>query len=736
MKRIFLIIIYALTTFSYAQNIGQWKIFSDMKNIQSITLTNDGIWAATTGGAFKYNFTDETFFTLTKADKLNSQVLSSINTDSEGKIWFGSFEGYIISYNPKENFVKNILDIYKSSKTQKRINNIFAKGDTIFASTDFGLVLINSKNYFLYDTFLKLGDFPSESKVTCAIKTSLIYACTENGIAIQKPGTINLTAPESWTTFKLRTNINATSIKKIIEWDNKIFIATDNGIFSFDNIQWKPFLFQGTNIIDISSSDNKLFIATDNSVYQFFNNELTKIYEDLTNSISSVLSNGSRIYIGTNNGLIEFNNGNVKVIYPEGPAGNLFINLATDNNGNLWIATGRDGAGIGFMKFDGENWTLYNKQKYPQLPCNDYFNIYADKDNTVYLANWGNGFTIFKDGNFKVYKKDNSPLIGIAIDTNFIAISDVKTDSKGNIWITNFNPANNKPLIVLTKDNKWYSYTLASFGFTEKDGIYKLVIDQYDTKWFLLFSGKIGLYYFNENGTFENLNDDKLGYLTTNNGLISNDVKALSVDKRRQLWIGTTQGMNFISDPSNPRISELIIPSLRSQSITCIAVDALDQKWVGTTNGVFVLSSDGLQLLAHFTSKDSPIPDDNIRSIAVDEKNGRVYIGTDYGLAMVQTYAIKPLESFDELFIYPNPFIIDSKNNNVTIDGLIKNSYIKILDISGNLIKYIKTPGGRIALWDGTDMDGNLVASGIYLVIAYDEEANNVTTGKIAVIRK
>jgi len=735
MKKIFLLII-VLTNLSYAQNIGQWKIFSDMKNIQSIALTTDGIWAATNGGAFKYNFSDESFFTLTKADKLISQVLTSINIDNEGKIWLGSFEGYIISYNPADNYVKNILDIYKSNKTQKQINHIFTKSDTIFVSTDFGLVLINSKNYFLYDTFLKLGDFPSESKVNCAIKTSLIYVCTENGVAVQKPGTINLTAPESWNTYKLNININASSINKIIEWNKNILIATDNGIFTFENNQWNSFLLPGTNIIDIYPSANKLFIITDNTAYQFSGNELTKIYEDFNNSFSSIISNGTKIYIGTKNGLIEFYNGNVKQLYPEGPAGNLFINLATDNAGNLWIATGRDGAGIGFMKFDGEKWSLYNKQQYPQIPSNDYFNIHSGQDNTIYLANWGNGVTIFKDGNFQIYNKNNSPLVGISKDTNFIAVSDVKTDSKGNVWIANFTPANNKPLSVLTKDKKWYSYSLTNFGFTEKDGIYKMIIDQYDTKWFLLFSGKTGLYYFNENGTFENLNDDKLGYFSTNNGLITNEVTALAVDKRGMLWIGTSQGMNFIADPSNPRISEIIIRSLRSQSITCIAVDALDQKWVGTKNGVFVLSSDGLQLLAHYTSNDSPIPNDDIRSIAVDEINGRVYIGTDYGLAMVQTFAVKPFENFSELFIYPNPFIIEDKNNTVTIDGLIKNSYIKILDISGNLIKNIKTPGGRIAVWDGTDLNGNLVASGIYIVVAYDEEANNVTTGKIAVIRK
>ncbi len=735
MKKLFITFILIISTLN-AQTINEWKIYSDMKNVQGIINSDDGIWAATTGGAFKFNFLDESFQTYTKANKFNSQGLTAVNIDNEGKIWFGSFEGYIISYNPVNNSVKNILDIYKSGKSLKRINHIFSKNDTIFVSTDFGLVLINSKNYFLYDTFLKLGNFPSELKVKSSLKTSIIYVCTEDGVAIQKPGAINLAAPESWTTHKLKTDIDATSVNKIFSWNNKILIATDNGIFLFENNKWNHFILTGNNIQDINSIENKLLIATTNSIYQFSNNELSKIYEDFSNSFTSLLYANSKIYAGSVKGLVEISNNSVKNIYPEGPAGNLFINLSVDENSNLWVATGKDGAGIGFMKFDGQKWTLFSKQNYPQLPSNDYYNVYAGRDNTIYLANWGNGITIFKDGIIEVYNKQNSPLVGIPNDTNFIAIPDIKLDSKGNLWIANLQTMSKKLLSVFTVDKKWYSYSFTNPTLTENDLIFRLVIDQFDTKWFLLYQGRIGLYYFNENGTFENLNDDTYGYLNTTNGLISDNVTALAVDKRGQLWIGTSQGMNFIIDPSRPKISEITIPSLRNQSINCIAVDALDQKWVGTKDGIFVLSSDGLQLLARYTSSDSPLPDNEIRSIAIDEIKGIVYIGTDYGLVMLKTSYIKPVENFSDLFIYPNPFIIDSKNKNVTIDGLIKNSFIKILDINGNLIKSFKSPGGKIAIWDGTDINNNLVGSGIYIIIAYDEEANNVAIGKIAVIRK
>ncbi|MCL6495312.1 MAG: hypothetical protein K6T54_11110, partial [Ignavibacterium sp.] len=98
--------------------------------------------------------------------------------------------------------------------------------------------------------------------------------------------------------------------------------------------------------------------------------------------------------------------------------------------------------------------------------------------------------------------------------------------------------------------------------------------------------------------------------------------------------------------------------------------------------------------------------------------------------------SIKPVDNFSGLSIYPSPFVISDGSQLVTIDGLIKDSEIKIITVSGKLVRKLETPGGRVAYWDGRDDDGNLVNSGIYVVVASDREANSVETGKIAVLRK
>ncbi len=144
----------------------------------------------------------------------------------------------------------------------------------------------------------------------------------------------------------------------------------------------------------------------------------------------------------------------------------------------------------------------------------------------------------------------------------------------------------------------------------------------------------------------------------------------------------------------------------------------------------------GTQLLKTLNTKNSFLPSDVITSLAIDEKTGRIYVGTDEGLTSFDTPSILPVESFNGLTIFPNPLKLNNEPKLVTIDGLIRNSDIKIVTVSGKLIRQFSAPGGRTAFWDGRDENGNLVNSGVYIVIAYDQEGNNVETGKIAVIRE
>jgi ligand-binding sensor domain-containing protein len=729
------ILLLLLTAYTNAQI---WQNYSDMKNIKGIAASDTHIWSATSGGISSFDTKENLFEIINKTAGLSSQIITSIAIDKTGKIWIGSFEGFINVYDPENRSLVKINDIANTTKSQKQINDIYVSNDTAFVSTDFGLSLINTTTYTFLDSFLKLGTFASEVKVRNSIKKNLLYVATESGIAVQKPGAQNLLAPESWNNFNLFSDIKVSNINKIGFFQNKLVVATNTGVYSLgDSNVWNLIALGGMNVKDIFAYQNELLMATASELYSITDiNSVISIYSNINLIFTSVIKNSLGTFIGTDKGLVKLTGKDTSILIPEGPTSNNFINISVDSKSNLWVATGRDVYGIGVFQFDGSSWKDYNITTNPELVSNAYHNVFASSEGTIYFANWGRGFSTFKDGVFNNYNAKTSDLVGIPADPNFIVIYDLKTDSRGNIWMTNLQSASRKPLSVMTPEKKFYHYEFKSPLINENELIGNLVIDQNDRKWFAVTVGDRGLYYYDENKTFENLTDDKFGYFGRNDGLISDEITSLAIDLRGQLWIGTNQGISLIPDVSKPKITNAIALSLRSQSISSILVDPLNNKWIATKNGIYYFSSDGIQLLEHYTIENSPLPTNDIKNLAFDKKKGILYAGSDYGLTSLKTSALLPQESFSELFVYPNPLYIDGNEVKLTIEGLVQNSKIKIFSVSGQMINEISTPGGSVAFWNGKDLDGKYVASGIYIIVAYDSEGNNSTTSKVAVINK
>lgn len=737
------LLITLLSAQAFPQLLLGWKNYSDQKKVKSAVEVLDGFWAATEGGAFHFNKTDSIYKTLTKTDGLSGSSITAVTVDSYGKIWFGSLDGTIDVYDPMKNSFKRISDIYNSGRSKKQIISFHVKGDTVFTATDFGLSLIDSKNYSFFDTYFKYGSFPSYVRVNNILLASSIYIATSSGVAVQKAGAVNLVAPESWDVYTTSQGLRSNNCYKLLIFKDSIIISTDKGFSVFDGNLWHAFLpsFNNLSITDMFVSGDSLFILSQNNLYVYSNGTLLLIESSLPSASAIISVRNSEVNLATNNGIFSITTNSQKSFYPNGPFSNLFSSLSVDGNSTLWAASGLDVTGAGFYKFDQTNWENFNISSTPGLLANSFHNIYAAPDNIVYAMSWGRGFVTIKDGNQVTNYYKNTPLQGIRTDSDYLVITSIKRDSHGNTWILSYDAADRKILAALTPDSTWHLFDNPSYsGLTRYSS---LVIDQYDTKWFVTTDAtRPGLFYFNENKTFTNYQDDRYGYISSSNGLNNNTITSLAVDKRGDLWVGSGQGVNIIYNlnqvlsSQTPQLKITSVYSLRQQSINCIAVDPINQKWVGTNQGVFVVSPDGTNLVAAFDTKNSPLFSDQIKSITIDEKQGIVYAGTDGGLTAFYTSVQSPNDTFTELFVYPSPFILGEGNSLLTIDGLIKESDIKIISLNGNLVNEFSSPGGRIAFWDGKDIDGRFVSSGVYFIVAYDKDGNNTITGKVAVIRK
>ncbi len=741
-----IVILFLLVSFLvYPQNITEWQNYTDMKIVRSISSDNNEVWAAADGGVFSYKSSTNTFTKFSKVDGLNGVSITAATIDKYGKVWFGSNNGIIDVYNPETKSFRTILDIFNNSdKTLKSINYLSSSGDTIFVASDFGISLINATNYLFFDTFSKFGSLASNTRVNSLLNSGLLYACTNSGIAIQKPGTTNLSAPESWNNYRVSSGLQSDSVLKVVSFGNSIIAATSKGLSQFSNGSWSLFIPQLENIFinDIIVSGDTLFILRSNRILYIYNNgNLSEVYST-TNPIIFKLdySASAGLLAATSSGIFRLSDNTF--LYPNGPAANKFPNLAVDQTEILWSASGGDQTAVGFYSYDGNEWTNYNTGTTPSLNSNTYYSVFTDSKNRKIFGNWGQGIAVYQNGEISTYK-DNLDMLGIQSAPDFIVITGIAEDSKNNIWLLNYGAADRKSLSSSSDLENWRSYQIPAFGNTYVDESYDLAIDQYDTKWFVVQRHRPGLYYFNEGSNPDPAvtADDHSGQLDASSGLNSNFITCVEVDRRGDVWIGTSLGVNILSRvntvlSNSPQLIINSVFSLRQQTISTILVDPLNQKWIGTNLGLFLVNSDGTSLLASYNSKNSPLLSDEIESLAIDENTGTIYVGTSNGLTSFKTTAVKPNESFDELFVYPNPFRINSQNNLVTIDGLIRDTDIKILTINGKLVKEFTTPGGRIALWDGRDEFGEYVPSGVYFIVAFDQEGNDVSKTKIAILRE
>ena len=121
--------------------------------------------------------------------------------------------------------------------------------------------------------------------------------------------------------------------------------------------------------------------------------------------------------------------------------------------------------------------------------------------------------------------------------------------------------------------------------------------------------------------------------------------------------------------------------------------------------------------------------------MAVDNKSGEVWFGTSKGVQSFRGDATGGAEKFTKVYTFPNP-VREDFTGNVTITGLIRDSQIRITDISGNLVYETVSDGGQ-ATWDLNTYKGNVLQQEFILFfvqqrrfsIVCNEDAGNKIQG-------
>ena len=222
-------------------------------------------------------------------------------------------------------------------------------------------------------------------------------------------------------------------------------------------------------------------------------------------------------------------------------------------------------------------------------------------------------------------------------------------------------------------------------------------------------------------------------------------------DKDGMVWVGSDQGVvrfdpvkcvaqsdALVYRPKVPRNDGTNNADylLEGVQVNCIAVDGMNRKWIGTnSSGLYLVSADGTEIIEQFTTANSILPSDKILSVCCNPNNNKVYVGVEGGLLEYESDSTTPSQSYDDVYVYPNP-VRPEYTGIITIKGLMENSLVKIADVSGNVVAQLQSNGG-MATWDGCNSDGSRVKSGVYFVLASEneDETSNAVVAKFLIIR-
>ena len=387
----------------------------------------------------------------------------------------------------------------------------------------------------------------------------------------------------------------------------------------------------------------------------------------------------------------------------------------------------------GLFIYDNLDWSfinVFNNQTFQEKQLWDIFSLAVNPFNDrLYVGSYFEGLIEFENGEIlNVYDQNNSSLGGTVGDPPpRERVSGLIVDEQGDLWISNYLAA--RPVSVYTLEGEWKNFSYPITTLTQ------IAIDINGYKWIVVQGNSAGLLVIDSGEDPLNDSDDRSIYLNQNNSeLPSNNVNCVIADLDGTIWVGTTEGpvifqcREDIFDGQCPGFQKRVTQDgevallLNKEDIKSIAVDGANRKWFGTRNGIFVQSPGGDTLVAHFNESNSPLLDNNIIDIAIDDSNGEVFIGTNKGIVEYRSDATRGGRvNSRNAYVFPNP-VRPEYSGPIAIRGLAQDADVVITDMAGQVV-YRTTANGGLAIWNGNDLNGVRAASGVYLIYATSQES-------------
>lgn len=560
MRRILSIIfLISCITASYAQNtrIGAWTSHMPYQQAMQVLNTGNEIYCVTSGGLFILNLKDSSMQVLTKQDGISGTNMKTGAYDAASKTVIIAYENTNIDLIIGREII-NIDDIFKTEITGiKSVNSINCINGIAYINCGFGVVLLDLNKLEIKDTYY-LGDNGSNLGVhSIAVMNDKIFAATDSGIYEANYNNQNLANYQNWT--KHRTTYafptNAYPALSCVNFNNKLYAFLKDGIYEFDGNSWvfSNNVFQG-GLGKFTLSENNLISIYNYGIVSYDANMQWLDFISAgsgNNFINASYDKTGKLWVANNiRGLQVYDDGNLLGNYvPNGPFASIARRLAI-HNGKLIVASGTVGENYtnrftlnGIYRYKNKEWENFNYLNYSVV--DSFFDIITvainKKNNREFYGTFWKGLVEFDDNGYVRDYSGYNSTLGEAFGND------------GQYRVTGMafdsksqlwvsNHWANKPISVLKTNGQWQSFEFPGI-FGEYKYVSDITIDQYDQKWVCIpRSNAILVFKENTNGTVKFI---RLGS-GTNNGNLPKDaseVLCITEDLDGRMWAGTNKGL-------------------------------------------------------------------------------------------------------------------------------------------------------------------------------------------------
>ncbi|OFX25466.1 MAG: hypothetical protein A2033_09000 [Bacteroidetes bacterium GWA2_31_9] len=730
-------ILFCILTFTISvQAQIKWNDYMPYSNCNHVAISSKYVFCSSYNGIIRYNIFTEEVSKFSKINGLSDIGISSIDFNT-------TYDCLIVSYfnGNVDIVIDTIVYNFSEYKNQVTINKLFTTDKGVYFATNSGVLLFNLQ----YKVFIELCQFKINGTVVkvndITEKDNAIYAATNKGIFYSNVDFLDLDDFLLWN----KISFLSLNYSNIVNYNNVLYSISNNINSSIDTL----IMISNSNYTNIDtgsfvnlriSNNNLIFVESDR--YTILENSITSTFSNLNINPRDVFCENDSIYwiADAQLGLVKQTSSGQLSYSPNGPNNSKVVSISVEGS-KLWVATGgKDGTWSNLWNtgelhtFIDENWQTLNNSTVSGMPnVSDILKVIVNPSNPsqVFAATWGSGLLEFNNKSFvTIYNETNSTLQDLDVWAQHVRTYGLAFDVNNNLWITNSGVQN--AISVRTPNNNWYGFQY--YGYLNTTIIGDIIVTKNNHKWVVLPRG-IGLFAFDDKGTFDNISDDdfrKFQITDDYNQIISNDVYSIAEDTVGQIWVGTNRGIVVYKNPENVFTNQnfyaqrIIVPDstgeplgflLANETITAIEINLKNQKWIGTENsGVFLLSSDGTQEIYHFTKENSPLISNNIYTIAIDDSKKEVFFGTDNGIVSIIPDSTSGLAMINKenswINIFPNPafnevtFSIENQSSTIT-------GSLSIFNSQGALVKVISINNQYLY----NKIDVSMWSSGLYYCV-------------------